>query len=455
MGEGEAIMAISSPGIGSNIDVNSLVSQLMALERRPLDALNKRKSFYNDELSAYGKISSDLSAFQSAVSALKTTSSFNVFTATAADATLLTASADSTASATNHSITVTQLAQAQKLFSAAFADSTITAVGTGSLTLSNGTSSFAVTIDTTNNTLSGIANAINSASGNFGVSASIVNDGTGYRLLFSPNSTGAANAITVSVLDNDGTNFDNLGLSRLSYVAGGYNLTQTQVAQNAIITVDGLSGISKASNTISDVIQGVTLNLLKGGGASTTLNVAVDTTTITANVTGVVTAYNKLISDMKDLHKKGGALEADNTVLSIQSQLVSVFNTPAAISGNAYSYLAQVGLSLKSDGTLALDSAAFQSALSSKLNDVTKLFTDSTQGYMQRFYSKTLQLLQADGVVDSQNKGINSDISRIGVQIDQMQTRLTLTEARLRKQYASLDAMLGTMSQMSNLLAKL
>ena len=451
-------MAISSPGIGSNIDVNSLVSQLMALERRPLDALNKRKSFYNDEVSAYGKISSDLSGFQSAVAALKNTSSFNVFTAVAADATLLTASADSTASATNHSITVTQLAQAQKLFSAAFADTTITTLGTGSLTFNNGNGAtpFVVTIDATNNTLAGIVNAVNSASGNFGVSASIVNDGTGNRLLFSPNSTGAANAITVSVVDTgDGNNTDNLGLSRLSYTGVANNLTQTQAAQNAIITVDGLAGISKASNTISDVIQGVTLNLLKGGGISTTLNVAVDATTITTNVTGVVTAYNKLISDIKDLHKKGGTLEADNTVLSIQSQLLSVFNTPAAISGNAYNYLAQVGLSLKSDGTLALDSTAFKGALSSKLNDVSKLFTDSTQGFMQRFYSKTLQLLQPNGVVDSKNQGINSQISSLGVQIDQMQIRLTLTEARLRKQYASLDAMLGTMTQMSALLAKL
>jgi flagellar hook-associated protein 2 len=450
-------MAISSPGIGSNIDVNALVSQLMALERRPLDTLNRKKSFYNDGLSAYGKISADLSSFQSATAALKNTSSFNVFTAVAADATLLTASANSTASATNHSITVTQLAQSQKLFSAAFADTTITTLGTGSLTFNNGNGAtpFVVTINATNNTLSGIASAVNSATGNFGVSASIVNDGTGNRLLFTPTSTGAANAITVSVLDNDGTNFDLAGLSRLSYVTGGFNLAQPQVAQNAIITVDGLAGISKASNTISDVIQGVTLNLLKGGGASTTLNVAVDTTTITANVTNVVTAYNKLINDIKSLHQKGGTLEADNTVLNIQAQLLTVFNTPAAISGNAYSYLAQVGLSLQKDGTLAVDTGVFQNALSSKLNDVTKLFTDSTQGYMQRFYSNTLQLLQPNGLVDSKNQGLNSQISNLGAQIDQMQTRLTLTEARLRKQYSSLDAMLGSMSQLSNLLARL
>jgi flagellar hook-associated protein 2 len=451
-------MAISAPGIGSNIDVNALVSQLMALERRPLDTLNRHKSFYNDGLSAYGKISGDLSSFQSATAALKNTGSFNVFTAVAADATLLTASVDSTASATNHSITVTQLAQSQKLFSAAFADTTITTLGTGSLTFNNGNGAtpFVVTIDATNNTLAGIASAVKSATGNFGVSASIVNDGTGNRLLFSPTSTGAANAITVGVVDTgDGNNTDNLGLSRLSYTGTANNLTQTQVAQNAIITVDGLTGISKASNTISDVIQGVTLNLLKGGGASTTLNVAVDTTTITANVTNVVTAYNKLINDIKSLHQKGGTLEADNTVLNIQAQLLAVFNTPAAISGNAYSYLAQVGLSLQKDGTLAVDTGVFQNALSSKLNDVTKLFTDSTQGYMQRFYSNTLQLLQPNGLVDSKNQGLNSQISNLGAQIDQMQTRLTLTEARLRKQYSSLDAMLGSMSQLSNLLARL
>ena len=451
-------MAISAPGIGSNIDVNGIVSQLMALERQPLNTLTQRKALYSNELSAYGQISSDLSGFQSAASALKNTSSFNAFTAVAADATLLTASANSTASATNHSITVTQLAQSQKLFSAAFADSTITTLGTGSLTFNNGNGAtpFVVTIDASNNTLSGIANAVNSATGNFGVSASIVNDGTGNRLLFSPNSTGTANAITVAVVDTgDGNNTDNFGLSRLSYTGTANNLTQTQAAQNAILTVDGLAGISKASNTISDVIQGVTLNLLKGGGASTTLNVAVDTTTITSNATNIVTAYNKLIKDIKTLHQKGGTLEADNTVLNIQAQLLSVFNTPAAISGNAYNYLAQVGLSLQKDGTLALDTGIFQNALSSKLNDVTKLFTDSTQGYMQRFYTQAAQLLQPNGLIDAQNQGLNSQISGVGVQIDQMQTRLTLTEARLRKQYSALDAMLGTMSQLSTLLAKL
>lgn len=446
-------MAISSPGIGSNIDVNSLVNQLLTLERRPLDALNKRKSFFNAELSAYGKISSNLSAFQSAISALKTTDSFKLFSTTAADTTLLTASADSTASAGQHSLTITTLAQAQKLDSAAFADTTITTLGLGSLTFSNGVSSFAVTIDATNNTLSGIVNAVNSGSSNFGVSASIVNDGTGNRLLFSPNSTGTANALTVAVVDTgDLNNLDNFGLSRLSYVTGGFNLTQRQTAANASFSVNGLA-ITKASNTVTDVIQGVTLNLKKAG--TTTLDVAVDTQGISDKVTTVVTAYNKLANDLKDLRKKGGTLEADNTLLTIQSQLVGVLNVPATISGNAYSYLAEVGLALQSDGTLSLDATKFKSALSSSFNSVVNLFTNTTQGYAQRLYTETISLLQIDGVVDAKNKGINSSLSSLDLRVNQMEARLVSTERRLRRQFSSLDALLGTLSASSRVLSRL
>ena len=148
-------------------------------------------------------------------------------------------------------------------------------------------------------------------------------------------------------------------------------------------------------------------------------------------------------------------MEADNTVLAIQSQLISVFNTQSTLTGNAFSYLAQTGLSLQSDGTLSLDSTKFSSALASNLNDVVKLFTDPTQGYMQQFYAQTTSLLQAGGLVDAKNQGINTRISDIGTRIDQMTNRLTLTEKRLRAQYSALDAMLGSMAYTSNLLAKL
>jgi flagellar hook-associated protein 2 len=448
-------MAISAAGVGSNIDVNGLVSQLMAIERRPLDMLNQKKSDYNSELSAYGKLKSDLAALQSAIGKLRYGSGFQVFTATPADTTLFSASADSTAIAGTHSVTVGQLAKAQKLVTASIADTGTTQLGTGTLTIGNGTNSFDVTIDGTNNTLSGIAGAINSASGNFGVSATILNDGTGYRLVLSPNDTGASKAITVGVTDTgDGNNTDNAGLSQLSYTAGAYNLTQTQAAQDATLTVDGLSGITSASNTVTGVIQGVTLTLKNTG--STTVQVAVDNAALTDNANGFVTAYNNLVKDMNSLHQKGGTLEGDNTVLTIQSQLLGVFNTAMSLSGNAYSAISQVGLSIQKDGTLALDSSSFQSALSSHLNDVIGLFTDDTQGFAQRLSTQLDGLLQTNGVLDSATQGINNNIADINSRADQMQTRLDAVQQRLQNQFAALDALIGSMKQTSNaLLAQL
>jgi flagellar hook-associated protein 2 len=444
-------MAISTPGVGSGLDVNSIVSQLMSLERRPLDMLNQQKSTYNSELSAYGTLKSDLAAIQTSIGGLNDSSGFDVFKATPSDSTLFTATADSTAIAGSHSVTVGQLAQAQKLVSASFADTGTTQLGTGSLTVSNGTSSFNVAIDSTNNTLSGIANAINANTSNFGVSATILNDGTGYRLVLSPNSTGAANAITVAVTDTgDGNNVDNAGLSRLSYVTGGSNLTQTQAAQDATLTVDGLAGITSASNTVTGVIQGVTLSLKAQG--STTVQVAVDTDALTAKANDFISAYNKLNTDITNLHQKGGALEGENSVLSIQSQINGVFNTPINIAGNAFNYLSQIGISIQKDGSLALDSATFTSALTSNIKDVTNLFTDATQGFGQRMYSTVTSMLQSNGVVQATTDGINAMISDLTARTDQMQARLDQTQIRLQAQYSQLDSLLGTMTSTSNLL---
>ncbi len=446
-------MAISSAGLGSNLDINSLVSQLMALERRPLTQLDQRKSQFNSQLSAYGRISSAVSALQSAAAALKEASGFKLFKATPDDGAVLTATADATASAGMHSITVTQLARAQKLASAAFADTDTTTLGTGTLTLSNGSSSFSVTIDGSNNTLAGVVNAINSAADNFGVSASILNDGSGYRLVLGPNETGASKAITVAVSgDGDGDDTDDHGLSRLSYAPGATHLTQTQAAQDAVITVDGLAGITKPSNTISDVIQGVTLKLKQVG--TTALDVAVDTAGITAKMQNFVDAYNRLVSEVETLRRKGGVLEADNTVLSVQNQFLVVFNTGVNITGSAFSYLAQLGVSVQSNGRLAINGATFENAVAGRLDDVVKFFTDSAQGVMQRVYDRARVLLQPDGVLDARTDGIQANIANIDARMAQMEARLVSVERRLRAQFSGLDSLLGTLRSTSDYLAR-
>ncbi len=441
-------MAISSAGLGSNIDVNGLVSQLMAIERRPLEVLSRKQSLLNSEISAYGRLKSALASLQSAVANLKDAGDFQVFKATPANDAYLTATADGTAIAGVHAITVSQLAQAQKLVSSAFADTGTTQVGTGTLTFSNGSNSFSVAIDASNNTLAGIANAINSATDNFGVSATILNDGSGYRLVLSPRETGTAKAITVSVSgDGDGSNTDNAGLSRLSYVSGAYNLTQTQAAQDAVLTVDGLAGITSSSNTVTGVIQGVTLKLKATG--STDLDVATDTAAITQKVNDFISAYNKLVSEMDDLHKKGGALEARNTVLTIRSQVASVFNTAITLTGVNYNYLSQIGVSFQKDGKLALDDSTFKGALEGRFNDVVSLFTDATQGFSQRLYTELGNLLQSDGVLDAATDSLDAQIRDLDLRKDQLQARLDRMEQRLRTQFAALDALVGSLQQTS------
>jgi flagellar hook-associated protein 2 len=223
-------MGITAPGIGSNLDVNTIVSQLMAVEQRPLTVLNQKESGYQTKLSAYGTLKGALSAFQSAMQGLSDPGRFQAIKATVADDSILTASSNGNgkAMAGTYSIEVQQLAQQQKIRSSGF-DSTSTVVGSGTLTIQYGTydsnqntftlnsgkAAETITIDPSNNTLSGMRDAINSA--NVGVSATIINDGTSNRLVLTTKDSGAANSIKISVSDDDNTNLDTSGLSQLSF----------------------------------------------------------------------------------------------------------------------------------------------------------------------------------------------------------------------------------------------
>lgn len=384
---------ISSAGVGSGLDVNSIVTQLMAIEQQPLKALDTKQAEYQAQLSAYGQLQGALSSFQSAMQGLSTASQFNAVTAMPSDSTVASASATSTAIPGSYAINVSTLAQAQQLASSALA-STTTVVGTGTLTFQFGTwngSSFSanastpsktVTIDTAHNTLSGIRDAVNAA--NIGVTATIVNDGTGFRLVFASNSAGTANSLKITVSgDGDGNNTDAAGLSQLAYdpaaVAGsGKNLSQTLAAQDATLTVNGIS-ITKSSNTISDVIQGVTLNLLKQS-ASTTITVAQNSSAVQSGVQNFVKAYNTLSQTIGGLTAydastgQAAILQGDYSTLSILNQVRSLLNRPITGLSGPYTSLSQIGVSFQTDGTLALDSSKLQSALANNFSAVAGLF---------------------------------------------------------------------------------
>ncbi|MEZ0288530.1 MAG: flagellar filament capping protein FliD [Methylophilus sp.] len=390
--------SITSTTGASGLAIDSIVTGLMTLEQQPITQIKTQVSSYNTKLTAYGTLKSGLSTFQAAVDKLATAAKFTAQSAKLTDSSSLAATADGTAANGSYSISVTQLATSQKLATSAYASAT-DVIGTGTLNISFGTytaspasftanadkQALSITIDSTNNTLSGIRDAINAK--NASVSASIVNDGSGNRLVITSKDTGAVNSLKIDVTDGDGNSTDGTGLSALAYdplstVGAGKNMTQLVGAQNALLTVDGLS-ISKPSNTLNDVIQGVTLNLKSITSVNATLEIATDTDTIQASVQNFVDAYNKLNSSLRDLTKfveggstSNGPLLGDSTTRDIMVKLKSMLARPST-TATTFRTLSDIGVKSGDNGVLTLDTAKLTTALNTNLTDVAKLFSPS------------------------------------------------------------------------------
>jgi len=394
-------MAVTASGVGSNLDVNSIVSQLMTLEQRPLTLLNNKEASHQAKLSAYGVLRAALSTFQGTVSALKSAASSPAFAATSSDSTIATATAAKNAASGSYSLDVLQLAQRHSIVTAGQASSS-GAIGDGSVTtltfdfgtisdgtLTNGVYSGAtftaagaapktVTIDATNNTLTGIRDAINSAG--IGVKASIVKDGSAapYRLVIQAENGGAANSMRIGVSGNAAI------ASLMSYdAAGTQNMTQTLAAQDTEAMINGVT-VKATSATISDAIEGVTFNLVKVGTAAVT--VGQDNAAIRKSVDAFVKSYNELNSSLRSLTayneqtKVGGALLGDSAARSIQARLRSVLG--ATLGGTVEGemrVLSQVGISFQRDGSLLLDSAKLDKALTDDADGVLRMFSSSVK----------------------------------------------------------------------------
>jgi flagellar hook-associated protein 2 len=390
-------MALSSPGIGSNLDVNNIVSQLMALERRPLQALDRKEASFQAQLSAFGTLKGALSAFQGAMQGLNDADKFQSHKAAIADTAVAAVAAANNAAPGNHALEVIQLAQSQKLVAAGQSSAT-SAIGAGTLTfdfgaISGGTfdsvsghytgAAYApggagaktVTIGASNNTLTGIRDAINAAK--IGVTASIINDGsaTPYRLALSVSEPGAARSVRISVTG------DAALASLLAHdPAGTQNLAETASARNAELKVDGVA-VTKPKNTITDVIEGVTLTLLKANaGAPTEVSVTRDAAAIKGSAETLVKGYNELNTALRNLSsfnaatKQGSVLQGDVTLLMLQARIRTALTDPLKGIAGGYNSLHQIGVSFQKDGTLALDATKFQAALDAAPNDIAALF---------------------------------------------------------------------------------
>ncbi|BBJ22509.1 flagellar filament capping protein FliD [Candidatus Nitrotoga sp. AM1P] len=393
------VTTTASATTGTSIDVNSIVGQLMAVEQQPITKLSVKEASYQAKLSAFGTIKSALATFQTALQGLSNASKFQAVNATPSDATIFSATATSTAITGSYSLDITSLAQAQKLVASGQTSSTaaigagaattvtfdfgsisggtfsaVTGVYTGAAFTSNGNATKSITIDSTNNSLQGIRDAINA--GKMGVTATIINDGsdTPYRLALSSDNNGANNSLKISVTGD--TAVSNL---LTNDPAGIQNLAETVTAQNANFKVNGVT-VSKNSNTIFDVIPGVTLNLNKITTSATSLTIVRDTAAISNSISGFVKAYNDLSSTLTTVSaynpasKTGALLQGDSTVRSLQSQLRAALTTTITGTSGALTTLSQVGVSFQKDGSLALDSTKLGNAISNNFNDIASLF---------------------------------------------------------------------------------
>lgn len=462
-------MALSSAGVGSGLDVTSLVSQLMAVERQPLTALDKKEASYQAKLSAFGTLKSALSSLQTAAQALSTPAKVSPYKASVADSSILSATAGAGAAGGNYNIEVQNLAESHKLLSAGAANLT-DPVGTvgkkitfefgkhtagPAFTANTARPAKTITIDATNNSLSGLRDAINAA--NMGVSASIINDGTSYRLALSSVDTGASNAMKITV--------DDASLDEFAYDPVGLktNMTQTAEAKDAVIKVDTVT-ITKPSNTITDAIQGVTLNLTKetAAGVTTKLTLTRDTASVQSAIQAFVKAYNdanKAIVDATAYNSqtgKGAVLNGDSTARSIQTQLRSVFSTPVPGAPTGSSMLADIGISFQRDGTLGIDSAKLSAAMTSTSKDLVALFagTGTSKGFAQQIDILVGRITSPVGTIADHTKSIDTSIKSLGKQRSALATRLDAIEKRYRAQFTALDKAVASMSKTSQFLTQ-
>ncbi|HVK99961.1 MAG TPA: flagellar filament capping protein FliD, partial [Dongiaceae bacterium] len=366
-----------------------------------------------------------------------------------------TVTADSTASVGSAQIQIENLASAHKLVSTNSYAGPTTAVGAGTMNISVGSSSFSVNIvGGQNNTLAGIRDAINNATGNKGVTASIMtvsngSGGTVSHLVLSADESGAANAINVTVTgDADGNDTDAAGLS--SFVNANMQVKGT--ATDAKMIVDGFE-VYSSSNVFKDAIQGVSITAVKANpGVVETVNVGVDKTAIKTNLATFVEQFNALAETLDYLTKydpeteEAGLLTGDSTTRFIESQLRrTITNAVSELGGSSFNSLASIGITTQRDGTLKLDSTKLDKALASNFDDVAQLL-GGEHGIAKKLDKALDGMLKTGGLISSRNSTFMSQLEDIDEQREKLETRIASYEERLRRQYSSLDMIVSNLN---------
>jgi flagellar hook-associated protein 2 len=431
---------ISSPGVGSGLDVRSIVDQLMAIERRPLNRLEADKRSFETQLSTLGRLKSSLSTFQDTLANLKTLNAFEVYKAESSNEAAFTAITDSNAAISTSTIQVNKLALAHKMGSVAIADTDTTTLGGSGDQITLTVAGNAFTIDGGGLTLDQLRDAINDAPDNTGVSATIITENEGSnRLVLTSTETGNDNAMTLSFTGTLGTA---LGLTDIT--------DPTQL--DSEILLDGLYTITRPGNVIDDAISGVTLTLTGVSTVPDTLTISRDIDAVKESVQSFVDEFNELRGIMKGMAGSDSAL--DSTLRSIESQIRNAFNTSPAGLTTDFTYLAEVGVTFQRDGSLSLDDAGLEAAIASDFAGVAELFANDSEGYLFRLDGVVEDFVNFDGLLKNREDSINSSVRSVEDRIFTLEFRLGQREQSLLDQFNRLDSLMGQLQGTSAFLTQ-
>lgn len=460
---------------GSGLDTNAIVSALVNAEVAPLvNRVNRQERERNVELSSLGSLSSSLSAIESSLESLENGSAFDALSITSPEAVSVTQSG--TASTGNFEVNVTNLASAQSLYSGAFV-ATTTEIGTGTLTIAIGAPNYVagssgnysgftqsstkdIAIDSTNNTVAGIRDAINAADA--GVTAAILMDGSNVRLVVTSDDTGASNAISISVADGDGDNSNTSGLSQLAYhydsvsLSHVGNLTESQIARDSIFTLNGIS-LTNESNAISGLIDGLDFTLNAETTAAVIVKVEQDRAAITSDIEAFVDAYNSFQSSLAasmsyDETMGSGVFQGDSMARQLASSMrAAVTDAVTGLAGNQ-SLLSSIGISADRYGQLVIDSTELASALSTDLSGVKNFFAGegATAGVAKRIIEKIdVYTNVSSGLIVSRENSIQALLDRNESERLTIERRMASLEERYIRQFSAMDALVGQLQSTS------
>jgi flagellar hook-associated protein 2 len=448
---------ISSQGVGSGLDIAAIVTSLTSAKAAPLtNAINRSNTALNAQVSAWGTLNSAVATFQATLTALQDPAQLAGRTATLGDSTIATATATSSAVTGQYSIAVQNLAAAASLSSAPNSAGATAIVGTGTLQISVGGVLDSVAIDSTSNTLQGIAAAINSSAGNPGVTASILTTSDGARLVLTGTKTGAANGILVTQSGGDG------GLSSLVYdpAHNVTTLTQTQPPLDANFTVNNYAATS-ASNQVTSVVSGVTLNLLKASAAiagtpptytPTTLTIGNDTAGAQTSIGTFVSALNGLLSSIQSLAsydpatQTAGPLLGNAAVQSLQNQIYKILGQVNAGITSGPNSLAAIGIGANAQGTFSSNSATLGNALTGNLDSVSKLLS-GPNGIATQLNTFVTQYTQPGGLLDTISNGLKSSLTNNAKQLADLNARMAVYSATLTAEYNAMDTAVALLKQ--------